>query len=112
MSCRLSFGEVEKELQAVLGRAVARARAGGPREGLAEIDRLASHPRLSRGHLLSATRAELLRRLGRNRAAAAAFAFLQAATMTASAAARESLRRRGAALLSSRPGAGERPLCC
>jgi predicted RNA polymerase sigma factor len=54
--------------------------------------------------------AELLLRLGRNREAAAVF--LQAATMTESAAARESLRRRSAELLSSRRIDRGRRLAC
>ena len=92
---------VENELQAALGRAVARAMVAGPRAGLAELDRLASHPHLSRGHLLPALRAELLRRLGRSRSAAVVF--LQAASVADSAVIRASLRRAGVALLSPRP---------
>ncbi len=98
----------EKELQGVLCRALARAMAAGPREGLAEIDRLAGRPHAA--HVLPATRAELLRQLGRSREAAAVF--LQAATMAESPAARESFRRRSADLLGSGSKEGGRRLAC
>lgn len=54
--------------------------------------------------------AERLRRLGRSRASAALF--LHAAAMTESAAARESLRRRSAELLSERWNDQGRCLAC
>jgi RNA polymerase sigma-70 factor (ECF subfamily) len=48
-----------------LNRAVAVAMADGPAAGLAIVDRLRDEPRLRDYHLLPATRADLLRRLGR-----------------------------------------------
>ncbi|WP_037075965.1 RNA polymerase sigma factor [Pseudonocardia spinosispora] len=54
-----------------LNRAVAVAMSDGPAEGLALVDALA--PELGGHHLLSATRADLLRRLGRRHEAAAAY---------------------------------------
>jgi len=48
-----------------LNRAVAVAHAAGPAAGLAVLDQVAGDPRLARSHLLQATRAELLGRLGR-----------------------------------------------
>jgi RNA polymerase sigma-70 factor, ECF subfamily len=53
-----------------LNRAVAVAFAEGPAAGLAVIDAVADDPRLARTHRLPATRAELLRRLGRTDEAA------------------------------------------
>jgi predicted RNA polymerase sigma factor len=47
-----------------LNRAVAVAMAEGPAAGLAIVDELAAEPRLQEYHLLPATRADLLRRLG------------------------------------------------
>jgi RNA polymerase sigma-70 factor (ECF subfamily) len=48
-----------------LNRAVAVALADGPAAGLAIVERLRDEPRLRDYHLLPATRADLLRRLGR-----------------------------------------------
>jgi RNA polymerase sigma-70 factor (ECF subfamily) len=48
-----------------LNRAVAVALAEGPAAGLAIVERLRDEPRLKDYHLLPATRADLLRRLGR-----------------------------------------------
>lgn len=56
-----------------LNRAVAIAMAEGPRAGLLHIERLARHPALKRYHLVHAARADLLRRLGKNTAAVAAY---------------------------------------
>jgi RNA polymerase sigma-70 factor (ECF subfamily) len=56
-----------------LNRAVAVAMAKGPEAGLALVDRLAASGALSAYHLLPATRADLLRRLGRTGDAAAAY---------------------------------------
>jgi RNA polymerase sigma-70 factor (ECF subfamily) len=56
-----------------LNRAVAVAMAEGPSAGLALVDELAASGGLSRYHLLAATRADLLRRLGRRSEAAAAY---------------------------------------
>ena len=49
-----------------LNRAVAVAFAEGPAAGLAVVDAVADDPRLARTHRLPATRADLLRRLGRH----------------------------------------------
>jgi RNA polymerase sigma-70 factor (ECF subfamily) len=56
-----------------LNRAVAVAMADGPAAGLAIVDRLAASGVLERSHLLPATRADLLLRLGRRDEAAAAY---------------------------------------
>jgi RNA polymerase sigma-70 factor (ECF subfamily) len=56
-----------------LNRAAALAMAGGPEDGLAEIDRLAADGRLGGYHLLHAARADLLRRAKRPREAAEAY---------------------------------------
>ncbi|HEX6328406.1 MAG TPA: RNA polymerase sigma factor [Jiangellaceae bacterium] len=56
-----------------LNRAVAVAMADGPDAGLAMVDALAESGELTDYHLLPATRADLLRRLGRHSEAAAAY---------------------------------------
>jgi RNA polymerase sigma-70 factor, ECF subfamily len=56
-----------------LNRAVAVAHAAGPEAGLAILDAVAHDARLARSHQLPATRAELLRRLGRHAEAADAY---------------------------------------
>jgi RNA polymerase sigma-70 factor, ECF subfamily len=56
-----------------LNRAVAVAMAAGPAAGLAELDELAADRRLVAYHYLPAARADLLRRLGRDAEAAAAY---------------------------------------
>ncbi|MEN3361322.1 MAG: polymerase sigma-70 factor, subfamily [Mycobacteriales bacterium] len=56
-----------------LNRAVAVAMADGPAAGLALVDALAATGALAGYHLLPATRADLLRRLGRRDEAAAAY---------------------------------------
>jgi RNA polymerase sigma-70 factor (ECF subfamily) len=56
-----------------LNRAVAVAMADGPLRGLEILDRIADGGALERYHLLPAARADLLRRLGRNTEAAAAY---------------------------------------
>jgi RNA polymerase sigma-70 factor, ECF subfamily len=56
-----------------LNRAVAVGMAHGPEAGLALVDRLDESGALAGYHLLPATRADLLRRLGRTREAAAAY---------------------------------------
>ncbi len=56
-----------------LNRAVAVAFADGPAAGLAIVDELARRGELADYHLLPATRADLLRRLGRDDEAAAAY---------------------------------------
>lgn len=56
-----------------LNRAVAVAMADGPERGLALVDALAATGALGGSHLVPATRADLLRRLGRRAPAAAAY---------------------------------------
>ncbi len=56
-----------------LNRAVALAEVAGPAAALAEVDRLAADGRLSGYRYLPATRADLLRRLGRQAEAATAY---------------------------------------
>jgi RNA polymerase sigma-70 factor, ECF subfamily len=56
-----------------LNRAVAVAFTEGPAVGLGVVDAVADDPRLARTHLLPATRADLLRRLGRRSEAADAY---------------------------------------
>lgn len=56
-----------------LNRAVAVGMADGPAAGLALVDDLADDGALTAYHLLPATRADLLRRLGRGAEAAAAY---------------------------------------
>ncbi|MGC4859724.1 RNA polymerase sigma factor [Micromonospora sp. DT41] len=56
-----------------LNRAAAVAMRDGPEAGLALLDGLADDPRLRGYHLYPATRADLLRRLGRNDEAAASY---------------------------------------
>lgn len=75
-----------------LNRAVAVAMTEGPASGLAEVETLAGEPALEDYFLLSATRGELLRRLGRHAEAAAALE--EAARLTASPPARRFLARR------------------
>jgi len=57
-----------------LNRAVAVAMVEGPQQGLRLIDELAASGDLDRYHLLHAARADLLRRLGANEAAAQSYA--------------------------------------
>jgi len=102
MGCTMSVMEGQGRVpgvavRAALDRAVAEAAVAGPRAGLDEIDRLSRRLPLSGGHSLPALRAELLRRLGRKRAAATVF--LQAAALTDRPALRKVLRRRGVELL-------------
>ncbi len=56
-----------------LNRAVALAEVAGPEAALAEVERLAADGRLDGYRYLAATRADLLRRLGRAQEAAAAY---------------------------------------
>jgi RNA polymerase sigma-70 factor (ECF subfamily) len=63
-----------------LNRAVALAEVAGPETALAEVDRLTADGRLAAYRYLPATRADLLRRLGRN--AEAATAYDEALTLT------------------------------
>ena len=73
-----------------LNRAVALAELDGPAVGLAEVERLA--PALDGYHALHATRADLLRRLGRSAEARAAYD--RAIALAGNAAERTSLTRR------------------
>jgi RNA polymerase sigma-70 factor, ECF subfamily len=75
-----------------LNRAVAVAMANGPAEGLALADALERSGRLAGYHLLPATRADLLRRLGRRQEAAAAYR--EALALVTSDAERRYLERR------------------
>ena len=75
-----------------LNQAVAVAMADGPAAGLERVERLADSGALAGYHLLPATRADLLRRLGRN--AEAAVAYREALALTANEAERRYLRRR------------------
>jgi RNA polymerase sigma-70 factor (ECF subfamily) len=75
-----------------LNRAVAVAMAEGPEAGLALVDELDASGALEGYHLLPATRADLLRRLGRN--AEAAVAYREALALTTSDAERRYLERR------------------
>ena len=77
-----------------LNRAAALAFAEGPVAGLAELDRLVRDGRLAGYPYLPATRAELLRRLGRD--ADAASAYESAMALTTNAAEREFLAGRRA----------------
>jgi RNA polymerase sigma-70 factor, ECF subfamily len=81
---------------AALGRAVALGLVAGPAAALAEVDRLAADPRLAGYHLLPATRADLLARMGLPIEAAATFR--AAAALTDNLAERDHLRRRAEAL--------------
>ncbi|HEY3686077.1 MAG TPA: sigma-70 family RNA polymerase sigma factor [Streptosporangiaceae bacterium] len=75
-----------------LNRAVAVAMADGPAAGLALVDALAASGALAGYHLLPATRADLLRRLGRGAEAAAAYR--EALALAATDSERRYLRRR------------------
>jgi RNA polymerase sigma-70 factor, ECF subfamily len=79
-----------------LNRAVAVAMADGPAAGLALVDGLSAAGELARYHLLHATRADLLRRLGRD--AEAAEAYRTALELVGSDAERRYLSRRLAEL--------------
>ncbi len=75
-----------------LNRAVAVAMADGPAAGLELLDALEASGALAGYHLLPATRADLLRRLGRPAEAAASYR--QALTLAATGAERRYLQRR------------------
>jgi len=79
-----------------LNRIVALSMAAGPEPALAELTALAADARLADYHYLPATRADLLRRLGRT--AEAAEAYREALALTGNAAEREFLNRRLAEL--------------
>jgi RNA polymerase sigma-70 factor (ECF subfamily) len=67
------LGEIAPTPVVQLNRAVAVAMADGPAAGLAMVDELEQSPALSGYYLLWATRADLLRRLGRGDEAATAY---------------------------------------
>jgi RNA polymerase sigma-70 factor (ECF subfamily) len=70
------YGELERMVPSPvvgLNRAVAVAMADGPEAGLAMVDAIAATGSLDGYYLLPATRADLLRRLGRSHEAAAAY---------------------------------------
>ena len=75
-----------------LNRAIAVGMAEGPAAGLALVDALAATGRLASYHLLAATRADLLRRLGR--LAEAADAYRQALALAGTGTERRYLARR------------------
>jgi RNA polymerase sigma-70 factor (ECF subfamily) len=75
-----------------LNRAVALAELAGPEVALAEVDRLTADRRLAGYRYLPATRADLLRRLGRD--AEAASSYDEALTLTDNEAERAFLTRR------------------
>jgi RNA polymerase sigma-70 factor (ECF subfamily) len=90
------YGElarIERSPIVELNRAVAVAMAEGPAHGLDLVERI---PGLDHYHLLHATRADLLRRLGRSREAASAYA--QALELATNPAERGFLERRLAEL--------------
>ena len=75
-----------------LNQAVAVAMAEGPAAGLAQVDRLAASGALAGYHLLPATRADLLRRLGRSEEAAGVYR--EALALTVNESERNYLQRR------------------
>jgi RNA polymerase sigma-70 factor (ECF subfamily) len=79
-----------------LNRAAALSMADGPASGLAAVERLAESGALAENHLLHATRADLLARLGRRDEAAAAYG--RAVELADNGAERRFLERRLAAL--------------
>ncbi|WP_215541264.1 RNA polymerase sigma factor [Amycolatopsis sp. CA-230715] len=102
------YGELLKVLPSPvveLNRAVAIAMAHGPGAGLAVVDSLAESGGLDGYHLLPATRADLLRRLGRHDEAAAAYR--DALGLAGAEAERAYLRRR----LAEAESPGEPPAC-
>ena len=68
-----SLAEMTPSAVVLLNRAVAVAMADGPAAGLALVEQLETREELRAYHLLPATRADLLRRLGRAEAAAASY---------------------------------------
>jgi RNA polymerase sigma-70 factor (ECF subfamily) len=77
---------------AALNRAVARGFADGPETGLAELEQLATEPRLATYPYVAVARGEFLQQLGR--VAEARAAYEEALAFTENAAERESLRQR------------------
>jgi RNA polymerase sigma-70 factor (ECF subfamily) len=85
-----------------LNYAVAVGMASGPAAGLELVDALTASGQLAGYHLLPATRADFLRRLGRNTEAAAAYA--EALELTGTDAERRYLGRRLAEASTGPPG--------
>ncbi len=79
-----------------LNRAVALAEVAGPDVALAEVERLSDSGELTGYHYLAATRADLLRRLGRDTEAKAAYA--EALALTTNDVERDFLERRSTEL--------------
>ena len=94
------LSRVEPSPVVELNRAVAVAMADGPERGLELIERIAA---LDRYHLLHAARADLLRRLGRSREAAAAYT--RAMELATEATERRFLEQRLAEVAATAPGA-------
>jgi RNA polymerase sigma factor (sigma-70 family) len=90
------LGQVWPSPVVALNRAVAVGFARGPEAGLAELDTLAEEPQLATYAYLSASRADFLRRLGRN--ADARVAYEEALTLTDNDVERRFLEARLAAL--------------
>jgi RNA polymerase sigma-70 factor (ECF subfamily) len=90
-----------------LNRAVAVAMADGPEAGLVLVDELDRSGRLAGYHLLAATRADLLRRLGR--AEEAADAYRRALELTTTDTERRYLARRLAEVTAGPSGCGGVP---
>ena len=86
------LGEMTPSAVVELNRAVAVAMAEGPADGLVLVDRLAAEGALTGYHLLPATRADLLRRMGRDREAG--IAYQEALALAATEAERRFLTRR------------------
>ncbi|MBV9415875.1 MAG: RNA polymerase sigma factor [Solirubrobacterales bacterium] len=86
------LSEISPTPVVLLNRAVAVAMANGPASGLELVDKLEQTGSLSDYYLLPATRADLLRRLGRSREAAAAYR--RALELVPTEAERRFLRRR------------------
>jgi len=91
-----------------LNRAVAVGMADGPAAGLALVNALAATGALAGYHLLPATRADLLRRLGRNDEAAEAYR--EALSIAGTAAEQRYLGRRLAEVTEVTEAAGDREL--
>jgi RNA polymerase sigma factor (sigma-70 family) len=95
------LGDVWPSPVVALNRAVAVGFARGPEAGLAELDALATEPQLATYAYLAASRADFLRRLGRD--AEARIAYEEALTLTDNEVERRFLEGRLAGLSSSHP---------
>jgi len=96
------LGRMTRSPVVELNRAVAVAMADGPAAGLAIVDALAADGTLASYHLLPATRADLLRRLGRTDQAADAYR--AAAALASTDAERRYLNRRYEAMIAAAAG--------